>query len=239
MCYRPSWRRRRKPLGTQHGSGNTAVWMLAAPVLTPRASQISTAFTIPVSLSFCRFPNGMNQSLMPAMYPILKAAYRLDFAQIGMITLAFRLSASWLQPVVGIITDKRPQPFSLPIGRACSLIGDRIGRKPVIWAAIWGAFPFALMLPYAGPMWTAILSVLIGVILASAIVVHAQELLPRRVGCVSRMVFGFSFGLGGPGAAMLGEIADMTGIETVHRAGSFLPRAGLLTALLPNIERQS
>jgi FSR family fosmidomycin resistance protein-like MFS transporter len=120
-------------------------------------------------------------------------------------------------------------------------IGDRVGRKPVIWFSILGAFPFALMLPYASLMWTGVLSVSIGFILASAfsaIVVYAQELMPGRVGMVSGMVFGFSFGLGGLGAAALGQIADMTSIETVYRVCSFLPLIGLLTALLPNIEKR-
>ena len=119
-------------------------------------------------------------------------------------------------------------------------IGDRFGRKPVIWFSILGAFPFALMLPYAGLFWTGILSVVIGLILASAftaILVYAQELLPGRVGTVAGMVFGFSFGLGGLGAAALGRIADWTSIETVYRAVSFLPAIGLLTAFLPNIEK--
>jgi FSR family fosmidomycin resistance protein-like MFS transporter len=121
-------------------------------------------------------------------------------------------------------------------------IGDRIGRKPVIWVSIVGAFPFALMLPYASLMWTAVLTVVIGMILASAfsaIVVYAQELLPGRVGLVAGMMFGFSFGLGGLGAAALGHIADITGIETVYKVCSFLPIIGLLTALLPNIEPKS
>jgi len=388
-----------------------------------------TTLAILVSLSLCHFLNDMNQSLVPAIYPILKDAYHLDFGQIGLITLAFQLTASLLQPVVGLITDKRPQPFSLPIAMGCSLlgllllsvassypvillaaamvgigssvfhpessrvarmasggrygfaqslfqlggsagsaigpllaafivvprgqgsvawfsaaaflailmlsnvsvwyarhpamaarrsrrgappapasplprakviaaltiilvllfsknvytaslssyytfylmekfhlsvqhaqymlfaflgavaagtfaggpIGDRFGRKPVIWFSILGAFPFALMLPYASLFWTALLSVVIGLILASAfsaIVVYAQELMPGRIGLVAGMMFGFSFGLGGLGAAALGEIADVTGIETVYRVCSFLPLIGLLSALLPNIERR-
>lgn len=119
-------------------------------------------------------------------------------------------------------------------------IGDRFGRKPVIWFSILGAFPFALMLPYASLFWTGILSVAIGLILASAfaaIVVYAQELVPGRVGLMAGMFFGFSFGLGGLGAAVLGEIADWTSIDTVYRLCSFLPLIGLLTAFLPNIER--
>jgi MFS transporter, FSR family, fosmidomycin resistance protein len=380
-----------------------------------------------VSLSVCHLLNDMNQSLVPAMYPILKDTYHLDFGQIGLITLAFQLTASMLQPVVGLVTDRRPQPYSLPIGMLSSLvgllllavansygtilfaaalvglgssvfhpessrvarmasggrhgfaqslfqvggstgsaigpllaafivvphgqgsiawfsaaallaifllsnvslwysrnmkprsaggisargtaytvlsrkkvvgaiailiallfsknvytsslssyytfylihkfglsvqnaqihlfvflgavaagtfaggpIGDRFGRKPVIWFSILGAFPFALMLPYANLMWTGVLSVAIGLILASAfsaILVYAQDLLPGRVGMVAGMFFGFSFGLGGLGAAALGEIADWTSIDTVYRVCSFLPLIGLLTAFLPNIER--
>ena len=393
------------------------------------ANETTTTFAILVSLSVCHLLNDMNQSLVPALYPVLKDTYHLDFGQIGMITLAFQLTASMLQPVVGMVTDRRPQPFSLPIAMGCSLvgllllavansytmilfaaamvgigssvfhpessrvarmasggrhgfaqslfqvggstgsaigpllaafivvprgqgsvawfsaaallailllanvslwysrhlsarrasggssarsaayavlsrkrvlvaltvlvallfsknvytsslssyytfylihkfglsvqnaqihlfvflgavaagtfgggpIGDRFGRKPVIWFSILGAFPFALMLPYANLFWTGILSVAIGLILASAfsaILVYAQDLLPGRVGMVAGMFFGFSFGLGGLGAAALGEIADWTSIDTVYRLCSFLPLIGLLTAFLPNIERR-
>jgi FSR family fosmidomycin resistance protein-like MFS transporter len=388
----------------------------------------NTTFAILVSLSVCHLLNDMNQSLVPALYPILKDSYRLDFGQIGLITLAFQLTASMLQPVVGMVTDRRPQPYSLPIAMGCSLIGllllsvannyptillaaalvglgssvfhpessrvarmasggrhgfaqslfqvggstgsaigpllaafivvprgqtsvawfsaaallailllsnvslwytrhlsqrrtgggsaanaayavlsrrkvlfaitilvtlllsknvytsslssyytfylihkfgltvqdaqihlfiflgtvaagtfaggpigDRFGRKPVIWFSILGAFPFALMLPYANLFWTGVLTVGIGLILASAfsaILVYAQDLLPGRVGMVAGMFFGFSFGLGGLGAAALGQIADWTSIDTVYRLCSFLPLIGLLTAFLPNIERR-
>jgi FSR family fosmidomycin resistance protein-like MFS transporter len=120
-------------------------------------------------------------------------------------------------------------------------IGDRFGRKPVIWFSILGALPFTLLLPYASLMWTGLLSVVIGLVIASAftaILVYAQELLPGRVGMVAGMVFGFSFGLGGLGAAGLGWIADFTGIDTVYRVCSFLPLIGLMTAFLPDIERR-
>jgi FSR family fosmidomycin resistance protein-like MFS transporter len=120
-------------------------------------------------------------------------------------------------------------------------IGDRFGRKPVIWFSILGAFPFALALPYASLMWTGVLSVIIGLILASAfsaIIVYAQELMPGRIGMVAGMMFGFSFGLGGLGAAALGRIADVTGIEFVYHVCSFLPVIGLLAAFLPNIEER-
>jgi MFS transporter, FSR family, fosmidomycin resistance protein len=395
---------------------------------TPAAAD-TTTFAILASLSVCHLLNDMNQSLVPALYPILKDSYRLDFGQIGLITLAFQLTASMLQPVVGMVTDRRPQPYSLPVAMGCSLIGllllsvadsypmillaaslvglgssvfhpeasrvarmasggrhgfaqslfqvggstgsaigpllaafivvprgqgsvawfsaaallaifllanvslwysrhaslrrgggssakgaayavlsrrkvlgavvvlvallfsknvytsslgsyytfylihkfalsvqdaqvllfvflgsvaagtfaggpigDRFGRKPVIWFSILGAFPFALMLPYANLFWTGILSVAIGLVLASAfsaILVYAQDLLPGRVGMVAGMFFGFSFGLGGLGAAALGQLADWTSIDTVYRVCSFLPLIGLLTAFLPNIERPS
>jgi MFS transporter, FSR family, fosmidomycin resistance protein len=399
---------------------------LAARYTATEAGSETTTFAILVSLSVCHLLNDMNQSLVPALYPILKQTYRLDFGQIGLIALASQLTASMLQPVVGMVTDHRPQPYSLPIAMSCSLIGllllavagnyptiiaaaalvgvgssvfhpessrvarmasggrhgfaqslfqvggsmgsaigpllaafivvprgqgsvawfsaaallaillltnvslwysrhlslrgagarsargaaysvlsrrrtlfaigilvallfsknvytsslssyytfflihkfglsvqnaqihlfvflgavaagtfaggpigDRFGRKPVIWFSILGAFPFALMLPYANLFWTGILTVAIGLILASAfsaILVYAQDLLPGRVGTVAGMFFGFSFGLGGLGAAALGQIADWTSIETVYRLCSFLPLIGLLTAFLPNIE---
>jgi MFS transporter, FSR family, fosmidomycin resistance protein len=401
----------------------------AGQILVNRATasaDTNTTFAILISLSTCHLLNDMNQSLVPAIYPILKQSYGLDFGQIGLITLAFQLTASMLQPVVGLVTDRRPQPFSLPVAMGCSLvgllllavahtygmilfaaalvgmgssvfhpeasrvarmasggrygfaqslfqvggssgsaigpllaafvvvphgqrsiawfsvaallailllstvslwyarhpsiaarrgrrqapavaggfprrtvvtgivvlvvllfsknvytaslssyytfylihkfhlsvadaqvllfvflgavaagtfvggpIGDRIGRRPVIWFSILGAAPFALLMPYATLFWTAVLTVAIGLILASAfsaILVYAQELLPGRVGMVAGMFFGFSFGLGGLGAAALGRIADASSIETVYRVCSFLPLIGLLAAFLPNIE---
>ncbi|NKE65886.1 MFS transporter [Ramlibacter sp. RBP-2] len=384
-------------------------------------------FAILVSLSVCHLLNDTNQSLLSAIYPVLKDSYRLDFVQIGFITLAFQVTASMLQPVVGMVTDRRPLPFSLPVGMASTLagllllsvagsyglillaaaligigsavfhpeasrvarmasggrygfaqslfqvggssgsalgpllaafvvvphgqasiawfalaalvaiallanvsawyhrhpsivqprdgrqapptrsplprgrtmvavavliallfsknvytaslssyytfyliqkfglsvqdaqillfvflaavvagtlaggqIGDRFGRKPVIWFSILGALPFALLLPYATLFWTGVLSVVIGLILSSAfsaILVYAQDLLPGRVGLVAGIFYGFSFGLAGLGAAALGHVADLTSIETVYRACSFLPLIGLLTAFLPKLGR--
>lgn len=410
-------------------SENTAGSLPLSPRVNTAPADSGTTFAILVSLSLCHFLNDMNQSLVPAIYPILKTSYRLDYGQIGLITLAFQLTASMLQPVVGMVTDKRPTPFSLPVAMGCSLagllllsaansyhlillaaamvgvgssvfhpessrvarmasggrygfaqslfqlggsagsamgpllaafivvprgqgaiawfsaaallaimvltyvsswyarhpamqarrgkraaaapavsplppakvamaigvilillfsknvytsslssyytfyliqkfglsvqnaqymlfaflgavavgtfaggpIGDRFGRKPVIWFSILGAFPFALMLPYAGLFWTGALSIAIGLILASAfsaIIVYAQELMPGRVGLVAGLMFGFSFGLGGLGAAALGRVADIVGIEAVYRVCSFLPLIGLMTALLPDIERK-
>jgi FSR family fosmidomycin resistance protein-like MFS transporter len=117
-------------------------------------------------------------------------------------------------------------------------IGDRIGRKPVIWGSILGVLPFSVLLPYATLFWTPILTVVIGLILASAfsaILVYAQELVPGRVGLISGVFFGFAFGMGGLGAAVLGDMADAIGIEAVYRLCAFLPAIGLLTAFLPDL----
>jgi FSR family fosmidomycin resistance protein-like MFS transporter len=118
-------------------------------------------------------------------------------------------------------------------------IGDRVGRKAVIWASIFGVCPFTLALPYANLFWTTLLTVVIGVILASAfsaIIVYAQELVPGRVGLISGVFFGFAFGMGGLGAAVLGALADRIGIEAVYRLCAFLPLIGAIAAFLPSIE---
>lgn len=117
-------------------------------------------------------------------------------------------------------------------------IGDRIGRKYVIWFSILGAAPFTLLLPYVNLFWTTVLSVFIGFILASAfsaILVYAQELLPGKVGLVSGLFFGFAFGMGGLGSALLGALADSTSIHFVYQVCAYLPLIGLLTGFLPNI----
>jgi FSR family fosmidomycin resistance protein-like MFS transporter len=385
----------------------------------------NTAFTVLLALSFCHMLNDMMQSLLAAIYPILKANYALDFGQIGMLTLTFQLTASLLQPWVGFYTDKHPKPFSLVVGMGstfCGLIllatansyplllagaavvgmgssvfhpessrvarmasggrfglaqslfqvggnsgaafgpllaalivvphgqgsvawfsaaaliaamvlwrvglwyreacaraakkgaaapvalpvsqrrvavtlgllallvfsknvymasmtsyytfylmetfhlsvrqsqvylfiflgavaagsliggpvGDRFGRKVVIWFSILGVLPFTLMLPYANLFWTPILTVIIGLVLASAfsaIVVYGQELVPGKVGTIAGLFFGFSFGIAGLGAAVLGEVADVHGIRFVYHLCAFLPVIGLLTVFLPNIEK--
>jgi FSR family fosmidomycin resistance protein-like MFS transporter len=118
-------------------------------------------------------------------------------------------------------------------------IGDRFGRKYVIWFSILGVLPFTLLLPHANLFWTGILSVVIGLIISSAfaaIVVFGQELLPGKVGMVAGLFFGFSFGMGGIGAAALGKIADLTSISFVYLLCSFLPMLGLLAAFLPHLE---
>jgi len=115
-------------------------------------------------------------------------------------------------------------------------LGDRIGRKAVIWFSILGTLPFTLMLPHADLLWTTVLTIPIGMILASAfpaIVVYAQELLPGKVGTISGLFFGFAFGMGGLGAAVLGQLADRTSIEYVYSVCAFLPALGIVAALLP------
>jgi FSR family fosmidomycin resistance protein-like MFS transporter len=117
-------------------------------------------------------------------------------------------------------------------------VGDRIGRKFVIWFSILGVLPFTLFLPYASLFWTGVLSVPIGIILASAfpaILVYAQELIPGRTGLVSGTFFGLAFGMGGLGAAILGVFADSYGIDTVYHVCAYLPAIGLLAAFLPNM----
>lgn len=380
-----------------------------------------------LAVSFSHLLNDSIQAVLPSIYPLLKESYHLSFGQIGLITLTFQLTASLLQPWVGVYTDRRPQPYSLACGMGLTLVGlillatagsffwilaaaasvgmgsavfhpeasriarcasggrhgfaqslfqvggnagaslgpllaalivvprgqthvawftlgafvgmgvlirvghwyrgmlkqlalqaqpskppaakglprkkvtlaigilmalifskyfylasltsyytfylihkfgvsvqtsqvflflflfsvaagtiiggpvgDRFGRKRVIWISILGVAPFTLALPHVNLLWTAILSVLIGVILASAfsaILVYAQELLPGRVGLVAGLFFGFAFGMGGIGSAVLGGLADRTSIEFVFHICAFLPLMGLITGFLPEIER--
>ncbi len=400
--------------------------MSSSTITAGRQAAETTTFVILVALSFSHLLNDMMQSLLPAIYPLLKTKFALSFAQIGLITFTFQFTASLLQPVVGLVTDRRPMPFSLAVGMGFTLIGllllgvagsfvllllaaglvgmgssvfhpessriaraasggrhgmaqslfqvggqtgqalgpllaafvvvphgqgsvawfslaallaiavllnvgrwyraarqrmaarprgaahaasglssrrvtvsilillalifskyfylaslntyytfylihkfgvtiqtaqillfvflgavaagtfaggpigDRIGRKYVIWGSIMGVLPFTLMLPHANLFWTVVLTVPIGLILASAfsaILVYAQELMPGKVGTVSGMFFGFSFGMGGLGAALLGVLADHTSIDFVYGVCAFLPLLGLLTAFLPNMER--
>jgi FSR family fosmidomycin resistance protein-like MFS transporter len=386
----------------------------------------NTVLTVLAAVSFCHFLNDLIQSLLPAIYPLLKTRYALDFGQIGLLTLTYQITASLLQPLVGWYTDRRPTPYSLAIGMGFTLsgllllalatnftvlllaaglvgtgssvfhpessriarlasggrhgfaqsffqvggnlgsaagpllaafivlpygqrsiawfsiaaltaivllvrvgrwyrehmraraqapahevahglprgqvrraiavllalifskyfylaslysyytfylierfhvdvqssqiylfvflgavalgtliggpVGDRIGRKYVIWASILGVLPFTLALPHVGLFWTVVLSVVIGLILSSAfsaILVYAQELLPGKVGMIAGLFFGFAFGMGGLGAALLGELADLRGIEYVYELCAWLPAIGLLTVLLPDLHRRA
>ena len=398
------------------------------PGLAPQANPASDeqmVLAILLALSTSHLINDTIQSLVPSVYPILKDSFGLDFGQIGLITLAFQLTASFLQPVVGFLTDKKASPYSLAVGMAFSLcglillsrapnfatiivsaaligigsavfhpeasriaraasggrhgfaqslfqvggysgaaigpllaafivvprgqhsiayfssiafigiivlavighwynghlvarrrsnrvetarvaplsrrataqtvgillllifskfvymaslssyftfylihkfhvsvqtaqlclfaflgatavgtffggpIGDRFGRRAVIWGSILGVLPLTLLMPYVNLPLTAILAVLIGLILSSAfpaIIVFAQELMPARLGTVTGLFFGFAFGMGGLGAAMLGELADRTSITTVYQLTAFLPVIGLLAWFLPRLQ---
>lgn len=398
---------------------------------SPVNKQVATTiYPVLFALSFSHLLNDTIQSLIPAIYPIVKDSFQLSFSQIGLITLVFQLSSSLLQPIVGIITDTKPYPYALPVGMGFSLIGlvmmalapnyqwilisvafvgagssvfhpeasrmayaasggrrgfaqslfqvggnagsaigpllaamliapfgqfnviwfsaaalvaiailyrigkwykpksirnyilrkhkvkdtrssnlprrtivvsiavllvlifskyfyfasltsyytfylmdrfgvsvqesqiylfvflfavaagtmiggpvgDRIGRKYVIWLSILGASPFTLALPYANLFWTIILSFIIGVIIASAfsaILVYAQELLPGNVGLVSGLFFGFAFGMGGIGSAILGKMADNQGIDYVYHLCAYLPLIGIVAAFLPNLKERA
>ena len=146
------------------------------------------------------------------------------------------ISKEMLSPVMAI------GQFGMMFGAALGgMFGDRFGRKYIIWFSILGALPFTLLLPHVGLIWTGPLTIVIGLILASAfpaIVVFAQELVPGKVGMISGLFFGFSFGMGGLGAAVLGWLADRAGIDAVYQLCAFLPAIGLLTALLPDTERK-
>lgn len=401
---------------------STPTVIAASPAARP-SSAPQTALGILSAISLCHMLNDLMQSVVPAVYPILKESYALDFGQIGLITFANQATASLLQPIVGRFTDAKPKPYSLAVGMTFTLVGllllslaptfglvlaavacvgigssifhpessrvarmasggrhgfaqsffqvggnagsamgpllaafivlprgqgsiawfaltaligiailarvgawyqhhlpshtaaaketppspvpaatvrrslailvalvfsknvylasltsfytfylinrfglsvqsaqlhlfillaavaagtffggpvgDRIGRKYVIWVSILGVLPFTVALPYANLFWTELLTVVIGLVLASAfsaIVVFAQELVPGRVGTVSGIFFGFAFGAGAIGAALLGHLADATSIELVYTVCSFLPAIGLLTVFLPDIE---
>ena len=133
--------------------------------------------------------------------------------------------------------------FAMAAGTALGgPLGDRYGRKPVIWFSILGAAPFTLMLPYADLFWTTVLSIVIGLVIASAfsaILVYAQELLPGRIGLVSGLFFGFAFGIAGIGSAVLGRLADHTSITYVYHVCSLLPLLGMLAVFLPRMERET
>ncbi len=384
-----------------------------------------TVYSILFSIAFAHLLNDLLQAVIPSVYPILKESYKLSFTQIGLITFAYQMAASILQPFVGFYTDKKPQPYSqiygmfftlsgiillsyasnfyiiiisvilvgigssifhpeasrisflasggkrglaqsvfqlggnagtaigpllvallvvpnsqryilffviiaalalLVLGRiarwyanhltlrakkkvevvlpdlsknriilsviillilifskffymasmssyftfyliekfnlsvqdaqfhlflflaSCALgtllggpLGDKFGRKYVIWFSVLGAAPFALFLPYADLFWTGILSVVIGIIISSAfpaILVYAQELLPKKLGMVSGLFYGFAFGMGGLGSALLGYTADHIGIEAVYKICAYLPLIGIIALFLPNLKKK-
>ena len=160
---------------------------------------------------------------------------------------------TWLSPLQGYLIDKfgvstQTAQLYLFIFLAANAVGaffggplgDRFGRKYVIRFSILGALPFSLALPYAGLFGSAVLTIFIGLIISSAtssIIVFAQELMPHRFGMISGMFFGVAFGIGGLGAAVLGRVADHTGIAFVYQVCAFLPAIGLLAVFLPKMPR--
>jgi FSR family fosmidomycin resistance protein-like MFS transporter len=182
------------------------------------AARVATALTVLVALIFSKFFYLASFTSYYIFY--LMHRFHLD-VRAAQIDLFIFMAASAVGTVAG------------------GPVGDRIGRKRVIWGSIGGVVPFALVLPYAGLTATIWLSVIIGLVLSSAfsaIVVYAQELVPGRVGTISGLFFGLAFGMGGIGAAVLGVLADHTSIEYVYRVCAFLPLIGLAAAFLPHIE---
>jgi len=183
--------------------------------LLPRR-QVAFAITILLVLVFSKYFYLTSLSSYYTFYLMHKFGLSVQNAQLHLFIFLFAVAAG---TVIG------------------GPIGDKIGRKRVIWVSILGVAPFTLMLPYANLWWTGALSVVIGFVLASAfsaILVYAQELMPGRIGMVSGLFFGFSFGMGGLGAAVLGVVADHQGIELVYQICAYLPLLGILTAFLPD-----
>jgi FSR family fosmidomycin resistance protein-like MFS transporter len=183
----------------------------------PSSRRITVALAVLVSLMFSKFVYMASLSSYYTFFLISRFHLSVQSAQIHLFVFLGAVAAG---TVIG------------------GPIGDRIGRKLVIWCSILGILPFTLLLPYANLFWTGPLTVIIGMLLASAfpaIVVYAQELVPGKVGTISGLFFGLAFGLGGLGAALLGRLADSTSIEFVYRVCAVLPALGLLTAFLPNM----
>jgi len=197
----------------QHG---TAVRRAAATAASPFPKRVVVgAIAVLLTLIFSKYFYVAGISTFYTFFLIEKFGLSVGSAQVHLFVFRF---ASALGTLVG------------------GPLGDRIGRKPVIWVSILGVAPFALLLPHANLFWTTVLTVVIGLVLSSAfsaIVVYAQELIPGKVGMVSGLFFGFAFGMGGLGAAVLGVLADHTSIDFVYRTIAWLPLLGIVAALLP------
>jgi FSR family fosmidomycin resistance protein-like MFS transporter len=184
----------------------------------PSSRRVTTAIAILVALTFSKFVYMASLSSYYIFFLISRFHVSVQNAQLHLFVFLASVAAGTI---------------------AGGPIGDRIGRKHVIWWSILGILPFTLALPYASLFWTLPLTVVIGLLLASAfpaIVVYAQELVPGKVGMISGLFFGLAFGMAGLGAAVLGRVADATSIQYVYRVCSFLPTIGLLTVFLPKME---
>jgi FSR family fosmidomycin resistance protein-like MFS transporter len=248
--------------------GNATGPILAAFIVLPRGqgsvSWFSAAALIAMSVLFAVGNWHSRERVAPAARRVAASSGRPDlsrrrvgWALVILMTLVF--SKSFYQvSLSSYYTFYLIHKFSLTIEQAQFYLfaflasvafgtlvggplGDRIGRKWVIWGSILGVIPFSLMLPYASLFWTGILTVCIGSILAlasSAIVVYAIDLVPGRIGMIAGLFFGLSFGLAGIGAAVLGRVADFTSITFVYHVCAFLPLLGLLTIFLPDVGRR-
>jgi MFS transporter, FSR family, fosmidomycin resistance protein len=206
------WYARRRSTGTgpRAGAGR------AHPTLPPRKVRVALALLI--VLIFSKYIYLTSISSYYTFYLIHRFGVSVQSAQLHLFAFLGAVAAG---TIIG------------------GPVGDRFGRKLVIWCSILGVLPFTLALPYVDLRWTGALSVLIGLVLASAfsaILVYAQELVPGKVGMISGLFFGLAFGVAGIGAAVLGEVADHTGIEFVYHVCAWLPALGLLTAWLPDLE---
>jgi FSR family fosmidomycin resistance protein-like MFS transporter len=187
----------------------------------PSGKRIAWALAVLIALMFSKFFYLASMTSYFTFYLIGKFHLSVQEAQLHLFLFLFSVAAG---TIIG------------------GHLGDWCGRKYVIWGSILGVAPFTLLLPYANLFWTGALTIVIGVILASAfsaILVYAQELVPGKVGLISGLFFGFAFGMGGLGSAALGRLADQTSINFVFLVCSFLPLIGLLTAFLPDLARKS
>jgi FSR family fosmidomycin resistance protein-like MFS transporter len=208
------------PATALSSSPSTTLSSFAEPAPTLPRSKVAWALVILLVLIFSKYFYMASMSSYYTFFLIDKFHVSVQHSQMLLFLFLFAVAAGTL------------------IGGP---VGDRIGRKYVIWFSILGVAPFTLLLPYANLFWTAAISVAIGIILSSAfsaILVYAQELVPGKVGLIAGLFFGLAFGMGGIGAAVLGKLADHSGIRYVFQLCAFLPLLGLLTGLLPNVEKK-
>jgi FSR family fosmidomycin resistance protein-like MFS transporter len=199
---------------------HTATGPAVRHVLAPRlpSGKVAQAMTVLLALIFSKYIYLVSLTNYYTFYLIDRFGVSIQQAQIYLFVFLFAVA---LGTILG------------------GPIGDRYGRKIVIWFSILGTAPFTLVLPFANLPWTIVLSMFIGIILASAfsaILVYAQDLLPGKVGLVAGLFFGFAFGIAGIGSALLGRLADHTSMEYVYRVCSFLPLIGLVTMFLPDLD---
>ena len=182
-----------------------------------------TVYSMLIICSISHFLNDMIQSIIPSIYPIVKDKFGVS-VQTSQLCLFVFLAAFAIGTVAG------------------GMLGDKFGRKYVIWFSILGAAPFAIAMPFVNFTWTIIFTFLSGLIIASAfssIVVYATDLMPDKVGLIAGIFFGLMFGLGGLGSAFFGWLADKTSIEFIFQVSAFLPLLGIIAGFLPNTQKKS